>query len=327
MDGHTTYFSRTCSVSSIVSPYDQLYSAPKSTPKIGRNASQELNYLATVIGRPSDAPSSSPVSSPERNSKTLWSYPAEFVSSPWCPLLYLKQYLGKLRAQACQGESLNLSCQQARRRFSFEDELFNYGESGYIHERGCHCPSLDDDSTMVDLTSRAQSMCSETDTVLEDTTLNGRTLSYYTAHKASLSCDYPELYPSDPGSPRHTISSTSQSPPPNYVARLPLKPYLEARWSYGLLGSPPVATRSRQISLPIIHLPSLDPTTNPQIPTIASSRAQSWHASPIYSPSRKPPQPPQDIEKSMFEDYDEDSAEEKKLSNRFRHLMRRLHCG
>lgn len=322
MGGHSTDFSDDYPICSVVSPPDELYFVPKSTLNMSHYIPQDLHFLGTKTRRPSNAPPPSPVLSPEHTSKSLLCHQADLLSSRNCSLSYLEQQLGNIQPQQYQGETLDLGCEQARRRFSFEDKPFDNEDCNYIHGCRCHCSSHDDDSTMVDLSSRAQSLCSEADTILEETSSKDRTLSCYTAPKASLSYDYPELYPSNPDSLIYTMPSPT--PSTNNVESPPLKPYLEARRSYGLFGSPPVVARSRQISLPIINMPNVNPKINPQM---ASSRAQSWHASPVYSPGRKPPKPPPEIEKSIFEDYDEDNVEEKKLSNRFRHLIRRLHCG
>lgn len=320
MGGHTIYSSDTCSVSPVQSPHNQLYAMPQSTPSTSRYAAQDVDYFPTVARMLSKAPPSSPVLSPEHNSQSPLCDPAEFSSPPSCPWSYLERQLDDIQPQHCQGESLDSGCEQDRRRFSFDNKSFNNEGCSYVHDCRCHCSSHDDDSTLVDLSSRAESLCSNAGIVLEDPLLKGRTLSCYTAHKASLSYDYPELYPSNPDSLRHTMPSPTSSA--NNSTRP--KPSLEAWRSYGLFGSPPVAARSRQISLPIINMPSVNLTTDPQM---ASNRAQSWHASPIYSPGSKPPKPLPEVEKSIFEDYDEENVGDNKLSNRFRHLIRRLHCG
>lgn len=324
MGDYTTHLSDVFPVSPVETFYDQFSFVSESTPITAPNTARDLDHLSIVTRRPSNAPPSSPTLSSERRSIVLLPHPADYTSSRCCPLIYLDEQLEKVQPQAYQGEMLDFGSKQARRRFCYDDGLHQNEEWSCIRYTSCHCSSHDDDSTMVDPSSRAHSICSEAGTVLEDTTSKDRTVSYFSTHKAWLGCGYPELYPSDPGSLRHTMPCPSR----NSVAKPPQKPRMDARRSYGLIGSPPVASRSRQISLPIKPLPIESSTTNPQMPCSVSARAQSWHASPLYSPSRKPPQPPSEMEKSIFEDYDvEDNVEGKKLSNRFRHLMRRLHCG
>lgn len=303
MGGHSTDFNDDNSICSVVSPPNELYTVPKGTHKTSHYTPQDLLFLETKTGRPSNAPPPSPVLSPEHTSRHLLCHQADLLSSPNCSWSFLEQQLGNIQPQ------------------QFEEEPFDDQDYDYIHGCHCHYSSHDDDSTIVDLSSRAQSLCSEAGTVLEETSLKGRTLSSYTAPTTPLSYDYPDLYTPNPDSLICAMPSPTQST--SNVESAPLKPYLEARRSYGLFGSPPVVARRRQISLPIIDMPNVNPKINPQM---ASSRAQSWHASPVYSPGRKPPKPPPEIERSIFEDYDEDNVEEKTLPNRFRHLIRRLHC-
>ena len=321
MGDYTAHINDVFPVSPVETLYDQLSFVPESTPIM---APRDSNVLSAVTRMPSNVPPSSPILSPERRSIILLPHPADYPSSRCCPLIYLDEQLGKVQPQAYQGELIDPGNKQARRPFDFDDGSHKNEEWSCACYSNCHCSLHDDDSTMVDLSSRAHSICSKACTSLEDTDSKDRTVSYFSTHKASLGYEYPELYPSDPSSLRHTMPCPTR----NYVARPPQKPRMEARPSYGVHGSPPTASRSRQISLPIIPLRSESLTTNPQPPCSASARAQSWHASPLYSPSRKPPQPPPEMEKSIFEDYDvEDDVEEKKLSNRFRQLMQRLHCG
>ena len=326
MDGRTTKFGHTFSVCPIISPYSQLSSTPKSTPTVARDTVRVLSDFPTLTRRPLNAPPSSPTSSPEYRSETVLPPQTDISSSRCCPLIYLDEQLGKVQPQVWQGGLLDFGCEQTKNTFSVEGEPYNNEGCYYIYGSHGHYSSHDDDSTMVDPSSRAQSMCSETGTVLERATSMGSTVPCYATPKPSLSYEYLELYPSDPDSSKNLMPSPI--PSANYIARPPRKLLSKSRRSYGLTEPPPVAARSRQISLPIIHMPSVNPTTNPQIPSSVSSRAQSWHASSVYSPSRKPPKPPPEMEKSIFEDYDdEDNVEEKRVSTRFRHLMRRLHCG
>ena len=317
MGGCITSSSNTFSVSSVLSPYKQLVSVPENTATPGRNSARVLDRLPNVSRRPSNAPPSSPVSSQERSLNNVLSYHAAASSCCSYPLIYLEKQLVEAQSPAYEGESVDLGSETTKPVFSLEDEAYSNGGCAHSHNLHCHCSFHDDDSTMVGLSTRAQSISSETGTVLENYNLHN------TTHEASLSYNFPELYPSDP----NTLRCTMPSPIPstNYVSRSPWKPLLQDQQTYALPILPSVATRSRQISLPVMS--SINPTLNPDMSTSASSRAQSWHA-PIYPPSREPPRPAAETEKSVFEDYDEEeNLEEKKLSGRFRHLIRRLHCG
>ena len=327
MGGPTTTFSDIFSLSPTVSPHNHLFSAPESIPTIAGNTTRDLDGFPSVARRASNAPPSSPTSSPERNTWSLLPHEAKLSSSRCPPLAYLDEQLEKVRPQACQGGFLDLGCEQAGGRFSFKAESYDSVECSWTQDSHGGCLLHDDDSTMVDPYSRVQSVCSEAGTFHEDTPPNDTRSVSYATYKASLDYDnYPKLHPSDPKTLRHTMPSPPR--PKDYIARPLEKHHPEARRSYGLHGSPSVPARRRQISLPILQKPSTDTTMDPHIPSSASIRVQSWHASPHYSPSRKPPKPPLEMEKSIFEDYDEDdSVEDKKLPNRFRHLMRKLHCG
>ena len=327
MGSHTAKFSDIFSISPTISPSNQLFSVPGSTPIIARNTARDLDYFSSVIRRPSNAPPASPTSSPERNTWSLSPHAAKVSSSRCRALVYLDEQLGKVRPQGCQGDLFDLGYEQATRRFSFEVGSYDDEECSWIHDSHYRYLSHDDDSRMVDPYSGVQSVCSEARTFHEDATSKDIPLAYYTTRSASLDYDdYPKLYPSDPKSLRHTMPSPPQSK--DYTARPFGKPCGKAQKRYALPESPSVPARSRQISLPIMRIPSVDPMMSAQIPTSKSTRAQSWHASPLYSPSRKPPKPPIEMEKSVFEDYDEDdNVEEHNLPSRFRHLIRKLHCG
>ena len=308
-----------------VAPFEQPCSALESILTISGDTTQDLDSLPSTI-RPSNAPPSSPTSSSEPNTWSLLPRQAKVSSSRCPPLIYFYELLGNVRPQTYQGELLDLGREQAGRRPSFEPRPYDNQECTRAYDFHCQRSSHDGEATIVDPYSRVQSACSEADTVHENKTSKDISLGYYAKNTASLDSDYRSVPPTDLKSLRSAMPSPRRRR--GYRVIIPEKPYGEARRNHGLSGSPSIPARSRQISLPILGMPSIGSTMNPQTSASTSTRAQSWHAAPRYSPSRRPPEPPPDMEKSIFEDYDEDDhIEQKRVANRLRHLIRRLHCG
>ena len=316
MGSCTNSVSDTFSASSIISLYNQSTYVPWDTFTSSHNSTRQLDYPSIVSRRPSNAPLSSPAFSPERHSKDVLPRHAENLSYWGHPLIYLEEQLVKVQPET-QGSQLENFGPGTKPRFSFEEESYDHGACTYSRSPRCHCSYHDDESTIAGLSTQAPSISSETGTILEeDNNIHSIT------HKAALTYEFPELYPSNSERLDYTMPSPAQ--PSVCEARSPW--VLQPQRSYEPHESPSVATRKRQISLPVMA--SAESTVTPDVPASASIRAQSWPASPVYSPSREPPIPPPGSQKSIFEDFDdEDNVEEKKLSKRFRHLMRRLHCG